>query len=44
VPGMLSYWLLMVISTISMTVLAEYLCMMVELKEIPLSLVPKADL
>ena len=43
-PHSVSWWLINVVSIIITTVCAEFLCMRTEMKAIPLSMGPKADL
>jgi hypothetical protein len=42
-PNTFSFWFTIVLSTSTMTLLSEYLCMKAELKEIPLGLIPKTN-
>ncbi|XP_060081286.1 protein SYS1 homolog [Ylistrum balloti] len=44
VPSTLPWWIINVISIALMTVTGEFLCMRTEMKAIPLSMGPKADL
>ncbi|CAF0899567.1 unnamed protein product [Brachionus calyciflorus] len=43
-PSTFMFWFIVVVSATIMTLLSEYLCMQSALKEIPLSLVPRANL
>ncbi|RNA32681.1 SYS1 -like protein [Brachionus plicatilis] len=43
-PSTFVFWFIIVISATAMTLLSEYLCMQSALKDIPLSLVPRANL
>ena len=43
-PNTLTWWLVNTVDIVIMTVLGEFLCMRTELKAIPLSMGPRADL